>query len=247
MQGDETKEPAFGLPAVWIDDDLREQAQIQGYTVVSASTAVATHFNQILLQNSSTLFGRQEAQMLYDRVKKEMPKLADDLIPDTISLTILHRVLQNLLMEDVVIRDMRTIIETLAEMAGENGEQKDTDYLTSQVRIALGRAITQQWFGNAEEIQVIGLDAGLEQILLQAAKNGGGLEPNLAQFIQTQAEQAISHQEAMGAPTVLLVNHALRLILSRFLRRSLPQLVVMSNLEMTDHRKIRMTSMISGS
>lgn len=247
LPGDTTKEPAFGLPAIWIDDDLREQAQIQGYTVVSASTAVATHFNQILLQNSSTLFGRQEAQMLYDRVKKEMPKLADDLIPDTISLTILHRVLQNLLMEDVVIRDMRTIIETLAEMAGENGENKDTDYLTSQVRIALGRAITQQWFGNSEEIQVIGLEASLEQILLQAAKNGGGLEPNLAQFIQTQAEQAVSHQEAMGAPTVLLVNHGLRLILSRFLRRSLPQLAVMSNLEMTDHRKIRMTSMISGS
>ncbi len=138
-------------------------------------------------------------------------------------------------------------------MAGENGEQKDTDYLTSQVRIALGRAITQQWFGSAEEIQVIGLDAKLEQILLQAAKNGGGLEPNLAQFIQTQAEEAVAHQEAMGAPTVLLVNHTLRLILSRFLRRSLPQfrslpqLVVMSNLEMTDHRKIRMTSMISGS
>ncbi|MDX4947293.1 flagellar biosynthesis protein FlhA [Providencia manganoxydans] len=247
LQGDATKEPAFGLPAVWIDDDLREQAQIQGYTVVSASTAVATHFNQILLQNSSTLFGRQEAQQLYERVKKEMPKLADDLIPDTISLTILHRVLQNLLMEDVVIRDMRTIIETLAEMAGENGEQKDTDYLTSQVRIALGRAITQQWFGNADEIQVIGLDANLEQILLQAAKNGGGLEPNLAQFIQTQAEDAIRHQEAMGAPTVLLVNHGLRLILSRFLRRSLPQLVVMSNLELNDRRKIRMTSMISGS
>ncbi|MGI3430152.1 flagellar biosynthesis protein FlhA [Providencia stuartii] len=246
LPGDATKEPAFGLPAVWIDDDLREQAQIQGYTVVSASTAVATHFNQILLQNSSTLFGRQEAQMLYDRVKKEMPKLADDLIPDTISLTTLHRVLQNLLMEDVVIRDMRTIIETLAEMVGENGEQKDTDYLTSQVRIALGRAITQQWFGNADEIQVIGLDAGLEQILLQAAKNGGGLEPNLAQFIQTQAEEAVKHQEAMGAPTVLLVNHGLRLILSRFLRRSLPELVVMSNLELNDRRKIRMTSMISG-
>ncbi|MBG5917869.1 flagellar biosynthesis protein FlhA [Providencia stuartii] len=246
LPGDATKEPAFGLPAVWIDDDLREQAQIQGYTVVSASTAVATHFNQILLQNSSTLFGRQEAQLLYDRVKKEMPKLADDLIPDTISLTILHRVLQNLLAEEVMIRDMRTILETLAEMAGENGEQKDTDYLTSQVRIALGRAITQQWFGHAEEIQVIGLDAGLEQILLQAAKNGGGLEPNLAQFIQNQAEEAIRHQEAMGAPTVLLVNHGLRLILSRFLRRSLPQLVVMSNLELNDRRKIRMTSMISG-
>lgn len=247
LQGNITKEPAFGLPAIWIDEDLREQAQIQGYTVVSASTAVATHFNQILLQNSSTLFGRQEAQMLYERVKKEMPKLADDLIPDTISLTILHRVLQNLLLEDVMIRDMRTIIETLAEMAGENGEQKDTDYLTSQVRIALGRAITQQWFGSAEEIQVIGLDAGLEQILLQAAKNGGGLEPNLAQFIQMQAEEAITHQEAMGAPTVLLVNHGLRLILSRFLHRSLPQLIVMSNLELNDHRKIRMTSMISGS
>ncbi|MCP5650663.1 FHIPEP family type III secretion protein, partial [Klebsiella pneumoniae] len=121
---DATQEPAFGLPAVWIDDDLREQAQIQGYTVVSASTAVATHFNQILLEYASDLFGRQEAQMLYDRVKKEIPKLADDLIPDTLSLTIFHRVLQNLLTENVMIRDMRTIIETLAEQVGENGEQK---------------------------------------------------------------------------------------------------------------------------
>ena len=184
--------------------------------------------------------------MLYDRVKKEMPKLADDLIPDTLSLTLFHRVLQNLLAENVMIRDMRTIIETLAEQVGENGEQKDTDILTSQVRIALGRAITQQWFGSSGEIQVIGLDAGLEQILLQASKNGGGLEPNLAQSIEQQAIAAVSHQEAMGAPTVLLVNHSLRLILSRFLRRSLPQLVVMSNLELNDRRQIRMTSMIGG-
>jgi len=246
LEGDATQEPAFGLPAVWIDDDLREQAQIQGYTVVSASTAVATHFNQILLEYASDLFGRQEAQMLYDRVKKEMPKLADDLIPDTLSLTVFHRVLQNLLTENVMIRDIRTIIETLAEQVGENGEQKDTDVLTSQVRIALGRAITQQWFGSSGEIQVIGLDAGLEQILLQAAKSGGGLEPNLAQNIEMQAMNAVQHQEAMGAPTVLLVNHSLRLILSRFLRRSLPQLAVMSNLELNDRRQIRMTSMIGG-
>ncbi|WP_350304316.1 flagellar biosynthesis protein FlhA [Photorhabdus viridis] len=243
LQGDITKDPAFGLSAVWIDDSLREQAQVQGYTVVAASTVVATHMNHLLTQYANELFGRQEAQQLFERVSQEMPKLTEDFIPDIVSLTTLHKVLQNLLSEQVPIRDMRTIIETLAEHAP---GQTDPYELTSVVRIALGRAIAQQWFPGAQEIQVIGLDAGLERLLIQALQNGGGLEPGLADNLQQQATEALQRQEMLGAPPVLLVNHALRPLLSRFLRRTLPQLVVLSNLEISDNRQIRMTATIGG-
>ncbi|NHB87782.1 flagellar biosynthesis protein FlhA [Photorhabdus tasmaniensis] len=243
LQGDITKDPAFGLSAVWIDDSLREQAQVQGYTVVAASTVVATHMNHLLTQYANELFGRQEAQQLFERVSQEMPKLTEDFIPDIVSLTTLHKVLQNLLSEQVPIRDMRTIIETLAEHAP---GQTDPYELTSVVRIALGRAIAQQWFPGAKEIQVIGLDAGLERVLIQALQNGGGLEPGLADNLQGQATEALQRQEMLGAPPVLLVNHALRPLLSRFLRRTLPQLVVLSNLEISDNRQIRMTATIGG-
>ncbi|MBS9426859.1 flagellar biosynthesis protein FlhA [Photorhabdus akhurstii] len=243
LQGDITKDPAFGLSAVWIDDSLREQAQVQGYTVVAASTVVATHMNHLLTQYANELFGRQEAQQLFERVSQEMPKLTEDFIPDVVNLTTLHKVLQNLLSEQVPIRDMRTIIETLAEHAP---GQTDPYELTSLVRIALGRAIAQQWFPGAQEIQVIGLDAGLERLLIQALQNGGGLEPGLADNLQRQATEALQRQEMLGAPPVLLVNHALRPLLSRFLRRTLPQLVVLSNLEISDNRQIRMTATIGG-
>ncbi|EYU16921.1 flagellar biosynthesis protein FlhA [Photorhabdus aegyptia] len=243
LQGDITKDPAFGLSAVWIDDSLREQAQVQGYTVVAASTVVATHMNHLLTQYANELFGRQEAQQLFERVSQEMPKLTEDFIPDVVNLTTLHKVLQNLLSEQVPIRDMRTIIETLAEHAP---GQTDPYELTSLVRIALGRAIAQQWFPSAQEIQVIGLDAGLERLLIQALQNGGGLEPGLADNLQRQATEALQRQEMLGAPPVLLVNHTLRPLLSRFLRRTLPQLVVLSNLEISDNRQIRMTATIGG-
>ncbi|CDH21873.1 putative export protein for flagellar biosynthesis [Xenorhabdus bovienii str. kraussei Quebec] len=243
LQGDLTQDPAFGLSAVWIDDSLREQAQVQGYTVVAASTVVATHLNHLLSQHSSELFSRQEAQQLFERVSQEMPKLTEDFIPDVVSLTTLHKVLQNLLAEQVPIRDMRTIIETLAEHAP---TQADPYELTATIRIALGRAIAQQWFPGADEIKVIGLDAGLERLLLQALQSGGGLEPGLAESLERQAAEALERQEMLGAPPVLLVNHALRPLLSRFLRRVLPRLVVLSNLEIADNRQIRMTATIGG-
>lgn len=243
LEGDITQEPAFGLPAIWIDDSLREQAQVQGYTVVAASTVVATHFNHVLTKYAAELFGRQEAQMLFDRVSKELPKMTENMIPDMLSLTVLHKVLQNLLSEQVPIRDMRTILEALAEHAP---EQKDPAELTSVVRVALRRAITQHWFGDKDEIQVIGLDASLERLLLQAMQSDGGLEPGLAENIEQQAADAVRHQEMSGGVSVLLVNHALRSLLSRFLRRSLPQLAVLSNMEISEGRRIRMTSMIGG-
>ncbi|WP_035343006.1 MULTISPECIES: flagellar biosynthesis protein FlhA [Dickeya] len=244
LSGDATNDPAFGLPAVWIDSSLKEQAQVQGYTVVEASTVVATHLNHLLSLHASELFGRQEAQQLMDRVSQEMPKLTEDFIPGVVTLTTLHKVLQNLLSEQVSIRDMRTVIETLSEHAP---VQSDPYELTTAVRIALGRAITQQWFPGDTELQVIGLDSALERLLLQALQGGGGLEPGLSDRLLNQAQQALQRQEMLGAPPVLLVNHALRGLLSRFLRRSLPQVAVLSNLEISDSRQIRMTSMIGES
>ncbi|MGK6325510.1 flagellar biosynthesis protein FlhA [Erwinia sp. DT-104] len=243
LPGEVTVDPAFGLAAIWIDSALKEQAQIQGYTVVEASTVVATHLNHLIGQYASELFGRQEAQQLLDRVTQDMPKLTEDLIPGVITLTTLHKVLQNLLSERVSIRDMRTIIETLAEHAT---VQTDPHELTSVVRVALGRAITQQWYPGNGEVQVIGLDTTLERLLLQALQGGGGLEPGLADRLLAQAQGALAHQESLGAPPVLLVNHPLRALLARFLRRNLPQLMVISNLELTDNRQIRMTSTIGG-
>ncbi|MCZ4058181.1 flagellar biosynthesis protein FlhA [Pantoea sp. LMR881] len=243
LPGEATVDPAFGLAAIWIDSALKEQAQIQGFTVVEASTVVATHLNHLIGQYASELFGRQEAQQLLDRVTQEMPKLTEDLVPGVITLTTLHKVLQNLLVEKVSIRDMRTIIETLAEHAP---IQNDPQELTSVVRVALGRAITQQWFPGNDEVQVIGLDATLERLLLQALQGGGGLEPGLADRLLNQAQAALQRQEMLGAPPVLLVNHPLRALLARFLRRNLPQLVVLSNMELSDNRQIRMTATIGG-
>ncbi|OQP29609.1 MULTISPECIES: flagellar biosynthesis protein FlhA [Pantoea] len=243
LPGEATVDPAFGLAAIWIDSALKEQAQIQGFTVVEASTVVATHLNHLIGQYASELFGRQEAQQLLDRVSQEMPKLTEDLVPGVITLTTLHKVLQNLLTERVSIRDMRTIIETLAEHAP---VQSDPQELTSVVRVALGRAISQQWFPGNGEVQVIGLDATLERLLLQALQGGGGLEPGLADRLLEQAQAALQRQEMLGAPPVLLVNHPLRALLARFLRRNLPQLVVLSNMELTDNRHIRMTATIGG-
>ncbi|KQN53044.1 flagellar biosynthesis protein FlhA [Erwinia sp. E602] len=243
LPGEVTVDPAFGLAAIWIDSALKEQAQIQGFTVVEASTVVATHMNHLIGQYASELFGRQEAQQLLDRVSQEMPKLTEDLIPGVVPLTTLHKVLQNLLAERVPIRDMRTIIETLAEHAS---VQTDPQELTAVVRVALGRAITQLWFPGNGEVQVIGLDTALERLLLQALQGGGGLEPGLADRLLAQAQNALQHQEQLGAPPVLLVNHPLRALLARFLRRSMPQLMVISNMELTDNRQIRMTSTIGG-
>ncbi|MEC5318467.1 flagellar biosynthesis protein FlhA [Brenneria populi subsp. brevivirga] len=241
LPGDVTQDPAFGLSAVWIENALKEQAQAQGYTVVEASTVVATHLNHLISLHASELFGRQEAQQLMDRVAQEMPKLAEDFIPGVVTLTTLHKVLQNLLSEHVSIRDMRTILETLAEHAP---VQPDPYELTTVVRVALGRAITQQWFPGESELQVIGLDGSLERLLLQALQGGGGLEPGLADRLLNQAKQALQRQEMLGAPPVLLVNHSLRALLARFLHRSLPNMAVLSNLEISDNRQIRMTSII---
>ncbi|MCO6536445.1 MAG: flagellar biosynthesis protein FlhA [Gilliamella sp.] len=241
IEGIPTTEPAFGLPAIWIDESNKENAQILGYTVVDTSTMIATHFNHLLQQFASDLLGRLETQELLDRIKQDMPKLVEDFIPGVVTLTTFHKILQNLIAEKVSIRDMRTIIETICEYAP---TQNDAYQLLSMVRIALGRVITQQWFPGSEPINVIGVNINLERLLLQALQNTSNVEPGLAEHIVEQIKQAIHQQEAIGAPPVLLVNHSLRPMLSQFLRPNFPQLVVLSNLEITDNREIKMSTQI---
>lgn len=241
IDGIPTTEPAFGLPAVWIDASNKENAQILGYTVVDTSTMIATHFNHLLQQFASDLLGRVETQELLDHVKQDIPKLLEDFIPGVITLTTFHKILQNLIAEKVSIRDMRTIIETISEHAP---NQNDAYQLLSLVRIALGRVITQQWFPGNGAINVIGLNVNLERLLLQALQNTSNVEPGLADHIVQQVKQALNQQDAIGAPPVLLVNHTLRPMLSQFLRPHFPQLVVLSNLEITDNREIKMTCQI---
>ena len=241
IDGIATTEPAFGLPAVWIDANNKEAAQILGYTVVDTSTMIATHFNHLLHQFASDLLGRLETQELLDRIKQDIPKLVEDFIPGVVPLTTFHKILQNLLAEKVSIRDMRTIIETICEQAA---NQNDAYQLLSIVRIALGRVITQQWFPGTEPIKVIGLSINLERILLQALQNTSNVEPGLAEHILQQLQQALNQQDAIGAPPVLLVNHTLRAMLAQFLRPNFPQLAVLSNLEISDNREIKVTCQI---
>ncbi|HAL39922.1 MAG TPA: flagellar biosynthesis protein FlhA [Polaromonas sp.] len=243
LPGTQTKDPAFGLPAIWIDSSLREQAQIYGYTVVDASTVVATHLNHLIHAHAAELLGRQEVQQLLDRIGKESPMLIQDLVPKTLSLTTLQKVLQNLLDESVPIRDMRTILDVLAEHAP---TVTDTTELTSLIRLALGRATIQQIFPGNEELQVIGLDGSLDRVLLQALSNSNGLEPGLADSLLREAQSAMDRQAQLGLTPVLVVQHSLRVLLARFLRRSLPQLKVLSHAEIPDTRTIKVTATIGG-
>lgn len=243
LQGTPTQDPAFGLPAVWIDSGQREHAQVYGYTVVDASTVIATHLNHLLHRHSPEMLGRQEVQKLLDKLGDEQKSLVEEVVPKAISITVLQRILQHLLDEDVSIRDMRTILDTLAEYAP---QQQDAAELTSLVRVALGRAITQQWFAGQEALSVMGLDTQLEQILLQAMNGNGAMEPGLADTLMSQTEQALARHESNGEPPVLVVQHSLRAVLARFLRRRLRHLVVMSQAEIPDDRTLRVATVVGG-
>ncbi|ABE50212.1 MULTISPECIES: flagellar biosynthesis protein FlhA [Methylobacillus] len=247
LSGTTTTDPAFGLPAVWIEANTRDQAQAMGYTVVDTSTVIATHLNHMITSHAAELLGRQEVQQLLDHIGKESPKLVEDLVPKALSLSSVQKVLQNLLMEGVHIRDMRTIIETLSE---HGPRTQDTDELTSLVRIQLGRAIVQQLFPTGNEVPVMTLDHNLERLLMQAlqasANGGAAIEPGLAETLSTQAANAAKQQEQMGLAPVLLVPGSLRTALSRFLRRAAPRLRVLSHEELPDTKTIRVTSLIGG-
>jgi len=247
LPGTPTKDPAFGLPAVWIEAAQRDHANGLGYTVVDASTVVATHLNHLILHNAAALFGRQEAQQLLDHITRESPKLVEDLVPKQLPLAMLQRVLQNLLEEGVTLRDMRSIVETLAEHAPRT---QDPLELTAQVRVALGRSIVQQLYPGNAEMSVMALDPKLERMLLQAVQtvgpDGAGIEPGLADTLLRETAAAAQRQEEIGLPAVLLVPGGLRWLLSRFLRRAVPQLKVIANAEVPESRTLKVTSIIGG-
>ena len=247
LPGALTSDPAFGLPATWIDASLRDEAQAMGYTVVDAGTVVATHLNHLITMHAAELLGRGELQQLIDHLNKESPKLMEDLVPRQLPLSTLQKVLQNLLAEGIHIRDMRTIVETLAENAS---HYQDPGDLTALVRIALGRAIVQQLFPNGGELTVMALDNRLERLLMQAMQtsgpDGAGIEPGLADTLVTQTADAVQRQEQMGMTPVLLVPGQLRPVLSRFLRRSLPQLKLLSHAEIPDSKTIKVTALVGG-
>ncbi len=244
LPGVVTTDPAFGLPATWIEASLRDEAQSMGYTVVDAGTVVATHLNHLITMHASELLGRMEVQALLDHLGKETPKLVEDLVPKVVSLSTLQKVLQNLLVEGVHIRDMRSIIEALSEHATMT---QDPAELTAVVRVSLGRAIVQQLFPGENELSVMTLDNRLERLLMQAMGAGGdgtGIEPGLADTIAQQAAHAANQQEQMGLSPVLLVPAPLRVLLSRFLRRAVPALKVLSHAEVPETKTIRVTNLV---
>ena len=246
LPGTPTTDPAFGLPAVWVDAATREHAQAMGYTVVDTSTVIATHLSHLIHTHAAELLGRQELQQLLDHIAKLTPKLTEDLIPKVLALTTVQKVLHNLLDEGMHIRDMRTILETLAEYAPQS---QDPYQLTSLVRTALGPAIVQQYYPAAQELQVIGMDKDLEYVLMQAMQAGGGnraIEPGLADTLLRHARNATQAQEQLGLPTVLLVPGQLRDLLARFLKRALPQLKVISHDEVPGFKAVRVTSIVGG-
>lgn len=243
LEGIKTKDPAFGLEAVWIAASQKEQAQTLGYTVVDPSTVVATHLNQVLQQHVHELLGHEDVQKLLDMLAKSSPKLAEELVPNTLSLNVLLKVLQNLLRERVAIRDMRSIAEALA---GQTAKSQDSAALTALARVGLGRQIVQNLIGNEQNLPVITLEPGLEQLLLgsvqQAQKAGADdsafIEPGLAERLQQTLASAAQQQEMAGKPQILLVPAPLRNMLSRFLRINLPELRVLAYTEVPENKRI---------
>jgi flagellar biosynthesis protein FlhA len=245
LQGSATKDPAFGLEAVWIDKSRRDQAQAQGYTVVDAASVIATHMSHLLQSHAHELLGHEEVQQLLGRLGKSAPKLIEDLVPKLLPMSVVVKVLQYLLLERVPIRNLRTICETLAELAPKN---QDPVALVAAVRVALGRSIVQNIGGLRQELPVITLDPALEQVLQDSMAVGGdaspGFEPGLADRIQTALADNTRRQEAAGEPAVLLVAPKIRPWIARLMRHSTPSLAVLAYNEIPENRRVRVVAAV---
>jgi flagellar biosynthesis protein FlhA len=245
LQGTPTKDPTFGLEAVWIDPEQKDHAQTLGYTVVDASTVVATHLSEILHAHANELLGHEETQQLLDMLGRSAPKLVEDLVPKALSLSVVTKILQNLLTEHVPIRDFRTIAETLAE---QSQRTQDQAALTAAVRVALSRGIVQQLIGTTEEIPVAVLDPSLEQLLqrtLQASEEGqAGFEPGLAERLQNALSETTVAMEAQGQEAVLLVAAPIRPWMARFAKHAAKGMHILSYNEIPDNRQIKVVTTI---
>ncbi len=247
LQGIATTDPAFGLDALWIDAAQRDEAQTMGYTVVDASTVVATHLSHLLQQHAHELLGHESVQQLLDILAKSSPKLVENLVPKTVALGVVVKVLQNLLAEGIPVRDLRTIAETLAEHAPRS---QDPDILTAAVRVTLSRTIYQQINGMEPQLAAMALDPKLEQLLLQslqgAVDGDVGLEPGLAEHMLKALQENTRQLELAGQPAVLLVSPVLRHWLARFVRGSIRGLHVLAYNEVPDSKQVKIIASIGG-
>jgi flagellar biosynthesis protein FlhA len=245
VQGVGTRDPAFGMEAVWIDVGTREHAQSLGYTVVDPSTVIATHLSHLMQSHAHELFGHEEAEQLLKTLAKSAPKLVEELVPKLIPLATVVRVMQGLLAERVPIRNSRAVLEALAEVAPRT---QDPPVLIAQVRVALGRQIVQDIAGVQAELPVITLDPEVERLLSNSLANNNasspGLEPGLAERLQQRLQDAAQRQERVGEPAVLLAPPALRPTLARFLRVSVPSLHVLAWNEVPETRKVRLVTAV---
>jgi len=244
IQGIATRDPAFGMEALWIEPGQRDQAQTLGYTVVDPSTVIATHLSFIIQSHANEIIGHEEVQHLLNGLAKTAPKLVEDLVPKMLPLSNVVRVLQCLLAERVPIRNIRTIVESLAEHVGKT---QDPMVLMGYVRVALGRQIVQDIAGVGAELPVITLEPDLERLLANSLAGNAanpGLEPGLAERLQQRVAEAARRQEGSGEPAVLLVPPQLRQNLTRFLRSGLPNLHVLAWNEIPDNRKVRLVTAV---
>jgi flagellar biosynthesis protein FlhA len=243
LPGQKTTDPAFGLPAVWIDERTRDLAQMAGFTVVDCATVVATHLSHLMQVNAARLLGRVETQQLVEHVTKLAPKLIEDVVPKMVGIATLQKVLQLLLEEGVHIRDMRSIVECLAEHAA---TVTDPGELVKRIRTHLSPAIVQQIYGSERELQVIALEPELERLVTQAlsSPHGAALDPGVADTLTRSAAQTAKRQEDMGHPACLLVPDLIRAPMARLLKRAAPRLKVLAHSEIPETHSIRIGSVI---
>ncbi len=243
LPGTKTTDPAFGLPAVWIDERHKEMAQMAGFTVVDCATVVATHLSHLMQVNAARLLGRVETQSLVEHVTKLAPKLIEDVVPKMVGIATLQRVLQLLLEEGVHIRDMRSIVECLAEHAA---TATDPAELARRIRVHLAPAIVQQIYGPVKELDVIALAPELERLVTQAlnSPHGAALDPGVADTLSRSAADTARRQEDLGLPACLLVPDLIRAPMARLLRRAAPRLKVLGHSEIPETHSIRIGSII---
>ena len=245
LPGTKTTDPAFGLPAVWIEERHKEMAQMAGFTVVDCATVVATHLSHLMQVHAAKLLGRVETQQLVEHVTKLAPKLIEDVVPKMVGIATLQRVLQLLLEEGVHIRDMRSIVECLAEHAS---TVTDPGELARRIRVHLAPAIVQQIYGSVRELDVIALDPELERLVTQAltSPHGAALDPSVADTLSRSAADTAAKQENLGHPACLLVPDHIRAPMARLLKRAAPRLKVLGHSEIPETHSIRIGSIIGG-
>ena len=243
LNGMQTRDPAFGLNAYWIQSSEKDMAQAAGYTVVDASTVVATHLHHLMQLYAWRLLGRGEVQQLLDHLAQYSPKLVEEVVPKLVPVPMFQKVLQNLLEESVHIRDLKTIVESLAE---HGAKIQDPGELTREVRVALAPAIVQGIFGPSADLSVAALDPALESLLMQSFGPGsnGALDPSVADFLATEAARICQQQEALGLPACLLVPDRIRPQVAAMVRKAAPRLRVLAHAEIPDTHTIRIGQLI---